>query len=143
MDRRRTLLAGGKKPPMYVYQPGYTSWQNCDSAAATGSSCYAKFSTNYVRVYNSWEESYYAYNINFNEARYKGYEKLIIVGETSNTSSQNIYWETTAGKDSTRIQLTRSKAEYVIDISKSTGNRRIQMQPYGDIQFTIYDIHFE
>ena len=136
MDRRRALLAGGKKPPMYVYEPGYTSFKNTDGYGATGVTSYCQFRNAYVEIYGAYQENYETYNISFTEARYKGYKKLIIKAN-ANVSNCKISW------GSTSIYVGYSTQEFVIDISNDTGSRNINFQTYGEQKFTVYDIHFE
>jgi hypothetical protein len=137
MNRRRSLLAGGKKPPMYVYEPGYTSFKNTDGYGGTGATVSCYFSKNgYVEIYGNYQENYETYNISFTEARYKGYKKLIIKAK-ANVSNCKISW------GSTSIYVGYSTQEFVIDISNDTGSRNINFQTYGEQTFTVYDIHFE
>ena len=136
MNRRRALLSGGKKPPMYVYEPGYTSFKNTDGYGGTGATVICMFRSEYVDIEGNYQENYDTYNISFTEARYKGYKKLIIKAK-ANGNNYKISW------GSTSVYAGYSTQEFVIDISNDTGSRNINFQTYGERRFTVYDIHFE
>lgn len=123
-------------PIMYVYEPGYTSFQNTDGYGAEGITASAQFSSSSVEVRGHYRENDYKYNITFTEARYKGYKKLFIKASAF-TSSAYILWGGTEIKVSTMIE------EFVTDISNSTGTCNITFRTYGETRFTVYDIHFE
>lgn len=123
-------------PLMYVYQPGYTSWQNTDGYGAEGVTASAQFGSSSVEVRGHYSENYYKYNITFTEARYKGYKKLFIKAK-ANTSSSYILW------GGTEIKVNTATQEFVTDISNSTGTCNITFRTYGETAFTVYDIHFE
>lgn len=141
MDRRRALLGGGKKPPLYVYKPGFTSFQN-NSGASGSASILINFSSSYVKIYSY--EDYPTYHIQFNEAIYKGYEKLIVTANASrNDSNFKLYWNTGATNGGISVKLTKTIQEFVFDISADSGTRFLHMTPYWSSEFNFYDIHFE
>lgn len=123
-------------PFMYVYEPGYTSFQNTDGYGAEGVTASAQFGPSSVEVRGHYSENDYKYNITFTEARYKGYKKLFIKAR-ANISSAYILW------GGTEIKVETSIEEFVTDISNSTGTCNITFRTYGETTFTVYDIHFE
>jgi hypothetical protein len=145
MDRRRALLGGGKEP-LYIYKPGFTAWQNIQSATPTTVS--VTFNADNVTVgHQRSNNTSTLLSLLISESVYKGYKKLIIKISSSASYTQNqICWGTTAGNvaSGTAYNLSTTPTEYIFDISSDTGNRYIILRIYGAMaKHTIYDIHFE
>lgn len=142
-DRRRALLAGGGKKPLYIYEPGYTAWQNIKSSSGDAS---GNFNTDYVRVGAKYLSADSAnLNLLIAENVYKGYKKLVFTAESTNSAVGGIGWSKTSGSTSgTFTKLATTEKEYEFDISNSVGDYyiviafRIKSQ-----KIDIYDMHFE
>ena len=146
MNRRRALLGGGKKI-LYVYKPGFTSWQNINQSTTDGTIS-TSFGSESVTV--TGRDTYNTLNLQIPESVYGNCKKLVFKAKSSkNDSNFKICWSKTAdytggSNGSTVSTITKTAQEFSVDISNDTGNRFIVMSVYySGTVFTIYDIHFE
>ena len=146
MDRRRALLGGGKKI-LYVYKPGFTSWQNINQSTTDGTIS-TSFGSDSVTL--TGRDTYNTLNLRIPESIYGKYEKLVFKAKSSkNDSNLKICWSKTANytgdsNGSTVSRITTTVQEFSVDISNDSGKRFIVMSVYySGTVFTIYDIHFE
>ena len=146
MERRRALLAGGKKT-VYIYKPGATSWQNIGGSSVSGSITTSFGSEN---VALTGVSTYNRLNLLIPESVYGNCKKLVFKAKVSkNDSNLKICWSKSAdytgdSNGSKVCNIGTSEKEFSIDVSADSGNRFIVMNVYySNTVLTIYDIHFE
>lgn len=148
MDRRRALLDSGDKI-LYIYKPGFTSWQNVENVILGMSSMTTTFNSSNVVVKASNGGWAYCIELKILQNTYSKYKKLVFTASSTNTDKDAlISWDNKARENAQlggiKTTLTTSAKEYSVDISGNTGDGYIGIYPSEkNATITIYDMHFE
>lgn len=142
MNRRRALLSGGKKP-LYIYQPGFTAFQNATYNEYTVKS--GTFRTDYFEAVSgtSSTTSKVALYVDFT-----GYNKLVFeVRSSSSNNNTKVGWQNTGSEpiknEVTGGTISTTRTKYELDISAAEGQKIFTMQIYKGHTLYLYDLHLE